>query len=253
MSLDVVAADLDRPRALDLSRTALFLDIDGTLAEFEAAPDLVGPLPRRTRLLRALVERLDGRVAAVSGRDIASIDRILDNTLVAAAGVHGLERRRADGALARTLPHPALNACLDEARAFAAGRPGVLVEDKGIAFAVHYRRAPTFAAEVEALARRLASHGLTVQPGDMVVELKTPGADKGGALRAFMAEPPFASACPVFVGDDLTDESAFAVAAALGGYGVLVGRPRVTAARHRLDDVQDVLGWLETSVGDRPL
>jgi trehalose 6-phosphate phosphatase len=250
MSLDVLAADLARPRALDLRRAALFLDIDGTLAEFEASPELVGPLPRRSRVLRALVERMDGRVAAVSGRDIKTIDRILERILTAAAGVHGLERRRADGQVLETPPHPTLLACLAEARAFAAERPGVLVEDKDTAFAVHYRRAPAFGAEVEALGRRLAARGLAIQPGEMVVELKTPGADKGGAVRAFMAEPPFQGAQPVFVGDDLTDEAAFEACNALGGYGVLVGRPRATAARYRLDGVQDVLGWLEASVGD---
>ena len=79
----------------------------------------------------------------------------------------------------------------------------------------------------------------------MVLELKTPGADKGTAVTAFMQEPPFRDAVPVMLGDDLTDEHGFEAAAALGGYGVLVGPKRPTAARYRLDDVDAVLTWLE--------
>jgi trehalose 6-phosphate phosphatase len=60
-----------------------------------------------------------------------------------------------------------------------------------------------------------------------------------------MREPPFAGARPLFVGDDLTDEHAFAAAAQLGGGGVLVGPPRATAATWRLDGVGDVARWLE--------
>jgi trehalose 6-phosphate phosphatase len=84
-----------------------------------------------------------------------------------------------------------------------------------------------------------------LQPGKLVVELKTPGADKGAALTAFMAEPPFAGAVPVMVGDDLTDEYGFRAAEALGGFGVLVGPRRETAARFGLADVNAVLDWLE--------
>ena len=79
----------------------------------------------------------------------------------------------------------------------------------------------------------------------MVLELKTPGADKGTAVAAFMQEAPFKGAAPVMLGDDLTDEYGFEAAAALGGYGVLVGPERKTAARYRLNDVDDVLTWLE--------
>lgn len=86
---------------------------------------------------------------------------------------------------------------------------------------------------------------LIVQKGKMVVELRPPGADKGDAVRAFMGQDPFAGARPVFVGDDLTDEHAFAAAAALGGDGVLVGATRSTKARYRLPSVAAVAAWLE--------
>ena len=97
----------------------------------------------------------------------------------------------------------------------------------------------------EPSARRLADQtGLTLQAGNLVVELKTPGTSKGTALTAFLEEPPFAGAVPVMVGDDLTDEDGFVAAEALWGFGVLVGPPRETAARYGLPDVAAVLAWL---------
>jgi hypothetical protein len=90
---------------------------------------------------------------------------------------------------------------------------------------------------------------LLIGGAGLFIELKTPGADKGQALAAFMAEPPFAGATPIMVGDDLTDEAGFRAAVALGGYGVLVGPKRESAARHRLEDVNAVLTWLEAVAG----
>lgn len=251
MTATILAHDLRRPEPLSLDEVSLFLDIDGTLAGFESTPEAVLPTPRRTALLQRLGRRLNGRLAAVSGRELAEIDRILGHSVPAAAGVHGLERRRPDGRIVRAAPHPALARARETAQAFAAAHPGVRVEDKGVAFALHYRLAPRMAAAVAELAAELASAGLALQPGDQVIELKTPGADKGVAIAAFMAEPPFHTGRPLFVGDDLTDEDAFAAASRLGGFGVLVGPPRRTLARYRLEGVDDVLDWLELSLETR--
>lgn len=239
------AAPLSPPPALP-GRPALFLDMDGVLAPITATPDEVGPEPRRRRMLLRLLDRLDGRVAVLSGRTIAEIDRICEGVVPCVAGVHGLERRGADGRVRRLDPHPALGAVHGDLEAFARDRPGVLIEDKALGVTLHYRQAPGFGREARDLARRLAHHhGLTLQPGDMVQELKTPGADKGRALAAFMAEAPFKGAVPVMAGDDLTDEFAFAAAAGLGGFGVLVGPPRASAAAHRLAGPAAVMDWLE--------
>jgi trehalose 6-phosphate phosphatase len=225
---------------------ALFLDLDGVLAPLAPRPDDVGPQARRTAVLQALEARLDGRLAIISGRTIDEIDRISGGGVRAVSGVHGLERRDARGFTYRAQAAPGVRTALDAFRAFAATRPGVIVEDKGVSAGLHYRQAPDHAAEAARLAARLAeAAGLTLQPGHMVLELRTPGADKGSALAAFMAEAPFMGATPVMVGDDLTDEYAFRAAEALGGFGVLVGPPRETAARHGLADVPAVLDWLE--------
>lgn len=235
------------PPPAGLRRPALFLDLDGVLARLEPTPDAVGPDARRTSVLKAVAERFDGRVAIVSGRTIIEIDRIAEAALTSASGVHGLERRGADGALHRADPSPTVRQAVAAFEDFARTRPGMIVEDKAVSAGLHYRGAPMEAAAAEALAERLADEtGLALQAGHLVVELKTPGTDKGTALRTFMLEPPFAGAVPVMLGDDLTDEDGFRAAAELGGFGVLVGPPRATAARHGLADVEAVMAWLDT-------
>ena len=185
-------------------------------------------------------------VAIISGRTIAEIDRISDHALTSASGVHGLERRLKDKSIRRSAPDAGVAVALAGFKAFAADRPGLIVEDKGVSAGLHYRQAPDQTDAAKALAKRLqAETGLSLQPGHMVLELKTPGADKGTAVTDFMQDPPFKGAVPVMLGDDLTDEHGFEAAAALGGYGVLVGPERETAARYRLDDVDAVLTWLE--------
>lgn len=235
-----------QPPPARLVRPALFLDMDGVLAPLAPTPSDVGPVARRTAVIAALDERLGGRVAILSGRTLAEIDRISGGAARSASGVHGLERRRHDGQTERAEAPDSLGDVVRAFETFARERPGILVEDKGASVALHYRQAPGSREAATALATRLAQQtGLMLQPGHMVLELKTPGADKGSALAAFMAEPPFIGAVPVMLGDDLTDEFAFDAATALGGFGILVGPERQTHARYRLDDVEAVLTWLE--------
>ena len=236
------------PAALALANTALFLDLDGTLAPITARPQDVTPDPRRTGILETLLGALGGRLAVVSGRTLADVDRILEGRVPAVAAVHGLVRRNADGVVTQTVPHPALPQVLTELRRFAAAHPGLLVEDKQVSATLHYRGAPAQAAAAKAeVARIVAATGLVLQAGDMVWELRTPGSTKGDSVTAFLATSPFAGAKPVFVGDDLTDEDGFRAAQALGGFGVLVGPARSTAARVRLENVEATLAWLEAA------
>jgi len=166
------------------------------------------------------------------------------------AAVHGLVRRGGHG-VDRVQPHPDLDHARDVLRDLARGDKGLLFEDKTLSVALHYRNAPSAADAVIEAAERLArSSDLALQLGDMVAELRTPGQDKGKAVAAFLREPPFDGATPVFVGDDLTDEDGFTAAARLGGYGVLVGPAhRPTQAAYRLNDCNAVLDWLSASIG----
>jgi trehalose 6-phosphate phosphatase len=249
MSIQDLIVGPPSPKPLRLRETALFLDLDGTLAPIAARPQDVRPDPRRTSLLERLARKLEGRLAVVSGRTLVDVDRILEGCVANVAAVHGLVRRDQDGRVIRATPHPALAYATEGLRAFAARDSGLIVEEKaGLSVALHFRLAAAQAEAARACARALAAEtGLALQDGDMVEELRTPGASKGDSVRAFMGEPAFAGARPVFVGDDVTDEDGFEAAQALGGFGVAVGAPRPTGARFRLVGVEAALEWLEAA------
>jgi trehalose 6-phosphate phosphatase len=249
MSIEELTIQRPAPKPLSLRECALFLDLDGTLAPIAARPQDVRPDPRRTDVLERLSEALGGRLAVVTGRTLADVDRILEGRVTAVAAVHGLVRRDSAGGLHEVTPHPMLREAAEGFRTFAARDSGLLVEEKGLSVALHFRLARPCAQAARTLARKLAAEtGLTLQDGDMVEELRTPGPTKADSVRAFMAEPPFRGASPVFMGDDSTDEDGFAAAHALHGSGILVGAPRPTGAKYRLADVEAALGWLEAAL-----
>jgi len=248
MPVETLNLNLPPPHPLNLAGAAVLLDLDGTLAPIAARPQDVMADPRRSRLLGRLKAGLEGRLAVVSGRTLADIDRILEGRITCVAAVHGLVRRDGDGVRHDLAPHPALARVTDALRRFAVRDSGLIVEEKGASVALHYRMAQGQAAAVRVLVRRLAAEtGLTVQQGHMVEELRTPGPDKGDSIRAFMETDAFRGATPIFAGDDATDESGFAEVARLGGFGVLVGRSRRTAAHFGLRGVEDLIAWLEAA------
>lgn len=237
---------LPTPPAGLLNGAALFLDFDGTLIELAETPDAIKVAPELGPLLGRLRDGLGGRIAIVSGRSLADLERYVPVAGIPFSGSHGLELRLGDGTRVPLRAPAGLEEARDRVRRFVHGRQGLVVEEKPAGIALHYRRAPGEARLVTDFMEMLARDArLIVQKGKMVVELRPPGADKGDALRAFMGQDPFAGARPVFVGDDLTDEHAFAAAAALGGDGVLVGPTRSTKARYRLPSVAAVAAWLE--------
>ncbi len=175
---------LGPPAIPDLAQIALFTDLDGTLASLQATPDAVGPDPGRRDLLDALNAKLDGRLAIVSGRGIADLDRVLEGRVDALGAVHGLVRRRADRTVLSAPPATGIAEALAALRAFAKADRSLLVENKGGAVALHYRRSPASGPACRDLAHRLSgSLGLRILDGDMVVELRTPGPDKGDGGR----------------------------------------------------------------------
>jgi trehalose 6-phosphate phosphatase len=236
------------PTLSRLAPAALFLDFDGTLVELAEAPGAIAVPEGLKPLLDRLGARLEGRLAIVSGRAVDDLQDHLGPMAAALSGSHGAELLYADGRRVPVPAPPGLAGARAEVRRFAAGSAGLLVEDKPAGVALHYRLAPARETAVGEFIEDLAGRsGLALQRGKMVVELRPHGSDKGAAVRRLMAEPPFAGARPVFVGDDLTDEHAFEAAAALGGEGVLVGPERPSAARWRLDDVAAVIRWLEAA------
>jgi trehalose 6-phosphate phosphatase len=242
---------LQAPPPLDIVHHALFLDLDGTLVEIAAHPEQVVASEDLRLLLAQLSHGMDGAVALITGRSIASADAVLDGALVHVAGIHGFERR-GPGAVARASDNvaPVALAVADARAMLAKGALDADIEDKGAALALHYRRAPQFADAVRRTAAELAGrHGLSIVEGKMVVELKLGQRTKADAVADFMSTPPFAGRRPVAVGDDITDEDAFRAVAGLGGVAVLVGEPRLTAASYRLIDTQSVFAWLKAGLG----
>jgi trehalose 6-phosphate phosphatase len=235
------------PGAIGLDRDALFLDFDGTLAEIAPSPDEAGLTPVMLAAVERLHTALDGRLAIISGRSLPVLAALVPIAGLTLAGVHGLEIRHGDGRLER--PPLAAGVALARERldALAREEPGLIIEDKALSVAVHYRSVPGLAPIAHARAHALAEQlGLSVQTGKMVIELRQPGADKGGALQRLMSAAPFLGFRPLFVGDDDTDEVAFAAAQALGGIGIRVGAPAPgSAASHGLPDVAAVQHWLE--------
>ncbi|KJK20919.1 trehalose phosphatase [Burkholderiaceae bacterium 16] len=227
--------------------TALFLDFDGTLADLAPRPDLVRVEPELVGTLRALHRHLGGAVALVSGRPIAELDHFLQPLQLPAAGVHGAELRDAGGRRLRQ-PDPGVPLLLPPLEALVNAHPGLQLERKSVAVAVHYRSVPHLEGLVRNFAAQVASGvpGIEVLHGKMVVELKPAGIDKGGAIDTFMRGPPFARRTPLFAGDDITDEAGFSVVRRLGGVALLVGQ-RPSAATVSVTGPAALRCWLHRS------
>jgi trehalose 6-phosphate phosphatase len=232
-------------------RWAIFLDIDGTLVAIAETPQAVQVEPGLLALLERLRQRCGGALAVVSGRALADIDRLLAPLQLPAAGLHGRERRRADGKLLESGGPEAIIAPLRPLlAAYVEARPGLLLEDKHGSLALHYRLAPDYAGSVARLARRFAAEEpqLRVIFGRKVVEFQPRGSDKGAAIAAFLAEPPFAGRRPVFVGDDSTDEDGFTMVNHVGGLSIKVlngeRRAPASAAQFQLRSVAALHRWL---------
>jgi trehalose 6-phosphate phosphatase len=237
-------------------RWAIFLDLDGTLVAIAETPQMAQVEPDLLPLLERLRQRVDGALAVVSGRRLADIDRLLAPLHLPAAGLHGRERRRADGTLIESGGPGAIIAPLRPLlAAYVEARPGLLLEDKGGSLALHYRLAPVYGASVTRLARRLAADEprLRVIVGRKVVEFQPRGSDKGAAIAAFLEEPPFAGRRPIYAGDDATDEDGFLVVNRLGGFSIRVlngeRASRASAARFQLRTVAALHRWLAAVAG----
>lgn len=227
---------------------ALFLDLDGTLVEFAEVPHGVELSSRLRELLERFAAFEDYAVAFVSGRTIEELDSLLSPHRFALAGVHGNERRGFSGRVAGSLADTRV---LDQFRAvlrrIAAEHPGVVVEEKRIGLALHFRRRPELSEKIRELGLELAESlppGYEILQGKMMIEITPAALDKGKAILEFMREAPFAGRTPVFIGDDVTDEAGFHAVNELGGLSVKVNHGP-TAARWRLPNVDAVLSCLE--------
>lgn len=222
---------------------ALLLDFDGTLVPIAQTPDAICVGEELQALMALAVERLEGRVAVISGRSLEQLDALWGKALwpVTVAASHGLELRH-KGRLRAPPPAKVFAQLTRATEARFGARNGIVIELKSFGLGLHYRLSPDLRDTLRQWAEECADeHGLVVQPGDMVYELRLPGADKGDAVRAIMQCHPFAGSSPVYIGDDLTDIPAIDAARALGGRGIAVGPRIADAADEMLDGPPQVL------------
>jgi trehalose 6-phosphate phosphatase len=242
----------------DRRRTALFLDFDGTLVDIAPQPQSIRLLPHTAELLVRLDEALSGALALVSGRAISDLDLWLRPYRGPAAGVHGAQfRQHGSDTLqeAASLPAPLRR----DIEHLAASHPGTLIEDKGLAFALHVRHvagggegplAARIGADLAGIVARHATAEAEIIAGDNVFEVKRAGIDKGGAILRLMETPPFRHRSIVFIGDDTTDAIAFARLRDHGATCYSVGRDWPHAIR-AFDRPQQVHDWLWSLVHAR--
>jgi trehalose 6-phosphate phosphatase len=235
------------PYLSDPSRIAFFLDFDGTLVELAERPDAVRLAARTRDALTRLVDVTQGALAIVTGREIADVDRFVAPLRLPVAGVHGLTRRDMAGHnYAAPLAADFLLHAEQMLPPLVLGQPGLLLERKSNAVALHYRNRPDLESVCAEVMDRLAAAypGIQITRGKMVIEAKPSVANKGTAIVDFLTEMPFTGRQPLFAGDDVTDEDAFDAVNRLGGLTIKIG-PGDTVAHHRAGDTKSFLDWLD--------
>lgn len=236
------------PKRVDLKRTALLLDVDGTLLDIAATPDSVLVPPWLPAILRNLLDLCDGALALVSGRTIASLDQLFAPIRTPAVGGHGVETRLSETSpVLKRCVTPLKETLRDELHRLAAADPRLVIEDKNYAIAVHYRlareREAFLRTEIAGALSRTGNDGLEILPGKAVLEVKPREVSKGLAVSGLMTARPFAGRVPLFIGDDVSDESVYARLPEFSGCGYSVGRP-IRGAQGTLRSPHEVRTWL---------
>src|SRR5256885_759780 len=237
-----------------LSETAVLLDIDGTLLDLAPTPREVWVPPGLAKTLHRLHQRTNGALALVSGRSLNDIDLIFAPDIFPAVGGHGAEMRIELDSDSVDAHAPPLDKELKRRlAAIAKLSPGILLEDKGYSLALHYRLAPhaekAIYAAVSLIRADLPNAPIEVMPGKCVCEIKHSGFNKASGVIELMTHDPFKGRRPIFIGDDVTDESVFAIMPELRGLAFSVGRRAKGVVSH-FDEPRDVRQWLARLVDD---
>jgi trehalose 6-phosphate phosphatase len=232
---------------IDAHNNAILLDVDGTLLDIAPTPSDVTVPARLKRALTALSERTGGAVAFVSGRPLVQLDRLFTPLKLPAVAGHGAELR-VNGADVASEFEAGIGADLRaQFEALASRLDGVLLEDKGYSIALHYRLVPQHAdvlrEGVAAACAPYPSASIEVLPGKAMIEIKPASFNKGSGVRQLMSYPPFRGRRPVFVGDDVTDESVFAMLPEFDGLGYSVSR-RLPGLAGAFPKPSDVRQWI---------
>jgi trehalose 6-phosphate phosphatase len=237
-----------------LSECAILLDIDGTLLDLAPTPREVWVPPGLAKTLGRLLARTSGALALVSGRSLNDIDLIFAPEEFPAVAGHGAEMRiSVDSEAVATHAPPMDKELKRRLAAIAKLSPGILLEDKGYSLALHYRLAPhaekAIYEAVSLIRADLPSAPIEILPGKCVCEIKHSGFTKATGVRELMTHEPFRGRRPIFIGDDVTDETVFAIMPELDGLAFSVGRRAHGVAGH-FDEPRDVREWLAHLLDD---
>ncbi|MET3841829.1 trehalose-phosphatase [Bradyrhizobium sp. OAE829] len=244
------------PRSLvpHLSETAVLLDIDGTLLELMPTPREVWVPPGLSKTLNRLLARTNGALALVSGRSLNDIDLIFAPEQYPAVGGHGAEMRiDPDNESVDSHAPPMDRELKRRLAAIAKLSPGILLEDKGYSLALHYRLAPhaekAIYAAVSLIRADLPNAPIEILPGKCVCEIKHSGFTKATGVRELMTREPFKGRRPLFIGDDVTDETVFGIMPDYDGLAFSVGR-RAQGVQGHFDSPSDVREFLAHLLDD---
>jgi trehalose 6-phosphate phosphatase len=246
-----------RNRLSAARRLWLFLDYDGTLAEFAPTPEYVDPAPEVIGLMTRLAHHPRIRVAVISGRRLEHVAKLVPVPGVLLAGTYGIELQTFQGQQINRLDfdavRPVLNALKPRWAQLIAGRRGFYLEDKGWALALHARfAADQETAEVLAAAARAANLDVPweqyrLMGGHKFLEVGPRLAHKGLTVSYLLENYAWPEALPLYVGDDDKDREAFGVVQARGGLVILVSSEiRDEQADYCLESPQAARRWLES-------
>ncbi|PTV45392.1 trehalose-phosphatase [Acinetobacter pittii] len=240
----VTPNDIINNLSLDINY-CLFLDIDGTLAPFQINPEH-SFIPQTTLDVIKKIIKLNIPVIAVTGRDVDTASKLLHPIEVPIAGLHGLDIYFDSGNYIRPdlssinfkkLKQDIIKTCEKY--------PELLIEDKEYSIALHYRKNPNLENNAINIIKRINLNypQLKINRGKFVVELIPNQADKGRAIETILNHLDLPAVLPIFIGDDLTDESGFTYINQQSGLSIKVG-PGETQAKYRLKDIDNVVDFL---------
>jgi trehalose-phosphatase len=245
----------------EANRLYLFLDYDGTLADFAPTPEHVNPQPEVVTLVTELADQPAIRVAVISGRRLSHVEELVPVEGILLAGTYGVELRLPDGDRVDRVAYDEIRPVLGQIKPrwaqLIAGRDGFFLEDKGWALAIHGKFAAADEAEeilqeARSIATAVARDGtrsdlFRILGGHKFLEIGPALAHKGKTVEYLLEWYPWPDALPLYVGDDDKDEEAFSIIHAHDGLAVKVCEPSCdTDADAHLPSPAAVRRWLAT-------
>jgi trehalose 6-phosphate phosphatase len=248
-----------KDRLQEANRLWLFLDYDGTLAEFAPTPDDIIVDKKLISLLDTVRKKSDHRIAIISGRRLKHIQELIPIQGILLAGAYGVEIQDFDGKIIHRFDYNSyrqkINTLKPKLENLLENQESFYLEDKGWSLAIHAKFAEeSLSKKIIAQARKLAEESIEFSDfqllgGHKFLEITPKPADKGKTIQYILREFPFINALPVYIGDDDKDEKAFITIKKNNGIPIIVAKDaRETEAKLRFPTPIDVRNWLRSLV-----